>query len=131
MRTSVLQALNIAFFAFHTLVIMFNLAGWIWAKTRKAHLAVLGLTAFSWFALGPLLGYQLGYCFCTDWHWQIRRQLGIVDDGSYIGLLFKMAGIPIGEDAAAALAYGAFGLAVLATATTWFITPRRRATDAT
>ncbi len=109
----VLRALDIGFFVFHSFVIVANLTGWIWARTRKAHLAVLGVTAFSWFALGPLLGFPLGYCFCTDWHWQIRRQLGYNDDGGYIQLLFQMAGLPISTQTAAIVAYGAFALAVL------------------
>lgn len=108
-----LRALDIGFFVFHSVVIVVNVTGWIWARTRKAHLIVLGVTAFSWFALGPLLGFPLGYCFCTDWHWQIRRQLGYNDEGGYIQLLFRMAGISMGEQTAAIVAYGAFGLALL------------------
>jgi hypothetical protein len=97
-------------------VIVGNLTGWIWKRTRVAHRVLLGMTAFSWFALGPLLGYRLGYCFCTDWHWRIRRQLGITNDpNGYIQLLFQMAGVPIGADTAATLAYGAFALALIAT----------------
>jgi hypothetical protein len=55
----------------------------------------------------------MGYCFCTDWHWQVRRQLGYIDNGSYIELLFQMAGVPISAAWANTLAYGAFGGAVL------------------
>jgi Protein of Unknown function (DUF2784) len=109
----VLRVLDIGFFVFHSVVIVVNVTGWIWARTRKAHMAVLGVTAFSWFALGPLLGFPLGYCFCTDWHWQIRRQLGYTDDGGYIQLLFQMAGMPISAQAAAIVAYCAFAMAVL------------------
>ena len=109
----VLRALDIGFFVFHSAVIVMNVAGWLWARTRKAHLAVLGITAFSWFGLGPLLGFPLGYCFCTDWHWQIRRQLGYTDNGGYIQLLFQMAGLSISAQTAAIVAYGAFGLALL------------------
>lgn len=28
----------------------------------------------SWLILG--IWYGLGYCFLTDWHWQVKRQLG-------------------------------------------------------
>jgi hypothetical protein len=114
--TATLQFLDGAFFIFHLLVIVGNLTGWIWKRTRVAHRVLLGVTAFSWFGLGPLLGYPLGYCFCTDWHWRIRQQLGITNDpNGYIELLFQMAGLPISSATAATLAYGAFGLALLAT----------------
>jgi ABC-type Mn2+/Zn2+ transport system permease subunit len=116
MSTTILQFLDIAFFVFHLAVIAGNLTGWIWKRTRVAHRVVLGVTAFSWFGLGPLLGYPPGYCFCTDAHWRIRRQLGVTNDpNGYIQLLFQMAGMPISGDTATALAYGAFALALIAT----------------
>lgn len=78
--------LNIFFFMFHTAFILFVLFGWIWKKARKIHLAALVLTAISWFGLG--IFYGLGYCFCTDWHWNVRYRLGYVDmPRSYINLL--------------------------------------------
>ncbi len=78
--------LNIFFFMFHTAFILFVLFGWIWKKARKIHLAALFLTAISWFGLG--IFYGLGYCFCTDWHWNVRYRLGYVDmPRSYINLL--------------------------------------------
>lgn len=74
------------FFVFHTLVILFNLTGWIWKKTRKANLLVLLLTAFSWFVLG--IWYGFGYCFCTDWHYRVRMELGYFDmPSSYVKFL--------------------------------------------
>jgi len=76
------------FFVFHSSVIVFNLFGWIWKKTRKANLAVLLLTAFSWFGLG--LFYGFGYCPSTDWHWQVRVRLGYYDmPPSYLTFLIK------------------------------------------
>lgn len=50
------------------------------------------LTAFSWFVLG--IWYGWGYCFCTDWHWDVREKLGYEDrSGSYIHfLLLKISG---------------------------------------
>lgn len=81
--------LDIFFVCFHTGLILFNLTGWIWEKTRRVHLAAIGLTAFSWFALGLLYGW--GYCFCTDWHWQVRRALGDTDlPASYITFLVEL-----------------------------------------
>jgi len=80
--------LNIFFFVFHTCIILFNLFGWIWKKTRLANLILLSLTAFSWFFLGIWYGY--GYCPSTDWHWQVRMKLGIFDmPSSYLEFLFE------------------------------------------
>ena len=69
-----LPFLNIFFTVFHLALIIFNLFGWIWKRTRKAHLIVLSLTAFSWFVLG--IWYGWGYCPLTDWHWNIKEKLG-------------------------------------------------------
>ena len=80
------QFLNYFFFAFHTALIFFNTFGWIFYKTRKWNLITLFLTAFSWFVLG--IWYGWGYCFCTDWHWNVRKQLGYHDTtNSYIQFL--------------------------------------------
>ena len=68
------QFLDIFFLVFHTLIIVFNLSGWIWKKTRRANLIVLTVTAFSWFVLG--FWYGFGYCFCVDWHWTVKMKLG-------------------------------------------------------
>ena len=86
------QFLNIFFFVFHTGFTLFNVVGWIFQKTRKLHLITLLLTAFSWFVLG--IWYGFGYCFCTDWHWDVRGKLGYKDrSGSYIHfLLLKLTG---------------------------------------
>jgi len=78
--------LNYFFFCFHTSLVLFNTFGWIFRKTRKWNLITLLLTAFSWFVLG--IWYGWGYCFCTDWHWNIRRHLGYHDkSNSYIHFL--------------------------------------------
>ena len=66
--------LNILFTILHFAVILFNLFGWIWKKTRKAHLMVVGITLASWFILGIWKGW--GYCFLTDWHWRVKEKLG-------------------------------------------------------
>lgn len=84
-----LQVLDIGFFVFHTGLVLFNVLGWAWAKTRRWNLATLGLTAMSWFVMGIWFGW--GYCICTDWHFQIRHQLGYADDSkTYIQLLVKI-----------------------------------------
>jgi len=79
-------ALDKFFFIFHSMFIVFNLFGWMWKKTRRANLMILSLTACSWFGLG--LCYGIGYCPCTDWHWQVRMKLGdFAMPNSYIKFL--------------------------------------------
>ena len=89
--------LNIFFFIFHTSLTLFNITGWMFRKTRKWNLVTLALTAFSWFVLG--IWYGWGYCLCTDWHWDIREQLGYSDQRkSYIHfLLLKLTAIDFNE----------------------------------
>jgi hypothetical protein len=78
-----LQILDYAFVVFHFSLIAFNLTGWIWQKTRRLHLYVISATIFSWVGLGAI--YGLGYCPCTDWHWQVKRALGETElPASYI-----------------------------------------------
>jgi len=87
------QLLNIFFFVFHTLLMLFNCFGWIWKKTRRWNLLTLLLTAASWFIIG--IWYGWGYCFCTDWHWAVREKMGLFDQSnSYVHfLLLKLTGI--------------------------------------
>jgi hypothetical protein len=80
--------LNVFFFVFHIALIPFNLFGWIFRPLRKWNLITLGLTACSWFLLGIFFGF--GYCFLTDWHWQIREKLGYSNPyNSYIHFLVE------------------------------------------
>jgi hypothetical protein len=80
------QFLNIFFLVFHTVLILFNVFGWIPKKTRLLNLISQTLVAFSWFVLG--IWYGWGYCFCTDWHWRVRELLGYQDiSNSYIHFL--------------------------------------------
>jgi len=85
------------FFIFHIALIFFNLFGWIHKKLRKWNLITLSLTAFSWFILGIFYGF--GYCFLTDWHWQIREELGYsTKSNSYIHFLIaELTGIFVDE----------------------------------
>jgi hypothetical protein len=69
-----LKLLDIFFILFHTMLIVFNLFGWIFSRLRKANLITLLLTGFSWFVLG--LFYGIGYCPLTDWHFMILEKLG-------------------------------------------------------
>ena len=83
-----LAALNILFFVFHTSLIVFNVFGWAHKKTRKWNLLTLLLTLASWVGMGMV--YGMGYCFCTDWHWQVREAMGIEETASsYIVLLVR------------------------------------------
>ena len=93
-----LQFLNSFFFVFHTVFTLFNIAGWGFRKTRRLNLVTLLLTAFSWFVLG--IWYGWGYCFCTDWHWQVREKLGYHDQRqSYIQfLVYKLTGKLFNEE---------------------------------
>ncbi len=83
---------NYFFYIFHSLLIVFNLFGWVYRRTRKLNLITLLATFFSWALLGIWKGW--GYCFLTDWHYRILRQLGETDlPASYIGfLVLKLTG---------------------------------------
>ncbi|MCJ7448662.1 MAG: DUF2784 domain-containing protein [Bacteroidales bacterium] len=70
--------LDIFFVIFHSSVVLFNLFGWIWKKTRIYNLVILGLTGASWLFLGLLVG-TLGYCPLTDWHFSVLNKLGVTD----------------------------------------------------
>lgn len=69
-----LKFLDICLTFVHLALIGFNLFGWIWSKTRKAHLITVAATAFSWFILGIWFGW--GYCPITHWQWNIKEKLG-------------------------------------------------------
>lgn len=79
------------------MLILFNLFGWIPKKLRRWNLATLALTAFSWIVLGIFYGF--GYCFLSDWHWQVREKLGYsTDSNSYIHFLItELTSISIEE----------------------------------
>jgi hypothetical protein len=70
----ILKIADILFFWLHILIITFNLFGWILPAWRKYHLMIAGLTIFSWLILG--IWYGFGYCFLTDWHWEVKYRLG-------------------------------------------------------
>ena len=81
------RVLDIFFVVFHSALVLFNLFGWIWLKTRKLNLAVLGLTGFSWLVIGYIVGTP-GYCPLTDWHFRVLAELGNYDlPDSYIKYL--------------------------------------------
>ena len=105
--------LNIFFFVFHSTLIIFNLFGWIWKKTRLANLIVILLTAFSWTILGIWRGW--GFCPCTDWHWQVRMKLGYMDlPSSYTKFLIdSLTGLNVKESLADTLSVTLLALALV------------------
>ena len=70
--------LDIFFVIFHSSLVIFNVSGWIWKKTRIYNLITLGLTGGSWIFLGMLTGTP-GYCPLTDWHFSVLEKLGRTD----------------------------------------------------
>lgn len=93
-----LHFLNVFFYIFHTVLILFNLFGWLHPNTRKLHLYSLLITLFSWGVLG--IWYGFGYCLLTDWHYQVLRELGETGmPSSYIAFLVeKLTGwLPDGD----------------------------------
>lgn len=76
------------FVVFHTALIIFNVLGWIHRKTRKLNLLTLFITGFSWFVLGIFYGW--GYCFLTDWHYDILLRLSTYpSESSYIAYILR------------------------------------------
>jgi hypothetical protein len=69
-----LEFLDIFFVIFHTLLILVNLFGWAWRRTRRLNFITLCLTGCSWFILGIFYGW--GYCPFTDWHFTVLYKLG-------------------------------------------------------
>lgn len=60
---------------FHSAMVLFVLFGWTPKSTRKAHLIVIALILISWLGIGVYKGV-IGYCPLTDWHWDIKYELG-------------------------------------------------------
>ncbi len=82
------KILDIFFLVFHTTLILFNLFGWIYRKTKLFNLITIILTFLSWIVLGIFYGF--GYCPFTDWHFEILRKLGETGlPNSYIAYLIE------------------------------------------
>jgi hypothetical protein len=114
--------------ALHIGVSLINLLGWIPRRTRVLQRWVIALTLLSWLALSPWFG--LGYCFLTDWHWQVLRARGRTAlPSSYTELLAEaVAGRDFSPQSVAlwtaiGLAMGVAGCAVM-----WVRGRRRRRT---
>ena len=109
-----LVALDYAFLFLHTGLIFFNLLGWAWIKTRRLNLLSIMLTVSAWFVFAPW--YGLGYCPCTDWHWQVKEALGQTDlPNNYLTYLFDTwTGIAISDATAELLAWSCLAPALAA-----------------
>ena len=109
----ILQCLNVFFLIFHTVLIGFNCFGWVWKRTRKWNLITLAVTAFSWLVMGLWKG--IGYCICTDWHWQVRQTLGYgPTKGTYIDFLVRtLTGWTPPESMTRAVAGWVFGISIV------------------
>jgi hypothetical protein len=70
--------LDFFFVIFHSSLIIFNLFGWIFKRTRIYNLITLLLTGSSWLFLGLIVGTP-GYCPLTDWHFSVLNRLGKTD----------------------------------------------------
>ncbi len=92
-----MKFLDLFFTIFHLCLVLFNLFGWIWKKTRCLNLICLLLTTGSWLILGIFYGW--GYCPLTDWHFNILRKLGYTDlPDSYLSFLFtRLTGMQIDQ----------------------------------
>jgi|SRR3990170_4183722 len=77
--------LNYFFISSHVVIILFTLSGWISRRTRKLHLFLIVVTLLSWVLLGYWYGW--GYCFWTDWHWEVRRKLELPVPNSFVKLM--------------------------------------------
>lgn len=88
-----LQFADYFYLVFHSALILFNLFGWMWKPLWKWHFATISLTFASWILLGFWYGW--GYCFLTDWHWNILYKMGVgLLPNSYISyLLQRLLGI--------------------------------------
>lgn len=92
MNNFTLHLANYFFYLLHSALITFNLFGWLFPRWRKLNLISLSATFASWIILGFWKGW--GYCFLTDWHYEILYRLGENDmPSSYINfLLHKLTG---------------------------------------
>ncbi len=69
-----LEFLNVFFHFVHLSIIIINITFWMSLRTLRIAQITLLLTFISWFGLGIIYGF--GYCFLTEWHWQVKEKLG-------------------------------------------------------
>ena len=115
-----LSFLNIFWFVIHNALIAFNMFGWIPGRTRRWHLAAIGLTLFSWLVMGAWKGW--GYCWCADMHFAVRRELGIHrGESSYTELLLnQIPGVTVSRNFADVLTVSVLIGILICTAAVWW-----------
>lgn len=120
------KLLDLLFVAFHSALILFNLFGWLFRRTRRLNLLTLVLTGLSWTVLGIFYGF--GYCPFTDWHWQVLEELGRpARQTSYVQyLLERVAGVEVTAGTADTLTLVVFGASLAASLYMNFIFDRRK-----
>jgi hypothetical protein len=102
------------FTVLHLGIIFFNLFGWISVRTRLAHRWCAGVTTAFWLLIGPLMGYQIGYCPIVDIQWRIKSAMGETGlPNSYISYLLRQVGI-IADDRVVDIFTGSIFAAALA-----------------
>ncbi|TVQ44810.1 MAG: DUF2784 family protein [Saprospirales bacterium] len=106
--------LDYLFIVFHSLLILFNVFGWLFPALRFWNFITLLMTGGSWFILG--IFYGIGYCPLTDWHYMVLRELGETGmPPSYIQyILDRLLGIQITPLQADTVTVGVFFLALMA-----------------
>jgi ABC-type multidrug transport system permease subunit len=121
--------LNILYTVAHLVLIGFNLTGWIWKRTRKAHLITLALTIGSWFVLG--IWYGWGYCPLTDWHWDVKEKMGETNlPNSFIKYFAdKITGSDINASIIDAITLGSLIAAVVASVYVNFFSRKKKMTQ--
>ena len=89
--------LDYFFIILHTILILFNLFGWLVPKFRIYNLFFILLTFGSWIFLG--FWYGFGFCPLTEWHFQVLEKLGQKNlPDSYIKyMLDRLIGLNLNE----------------------------------
>ncbi len=81
-----LQLIDAFFHLVHTIIIIINMTFWLSFRTLRIAQVTLLLTLMSWIGFGFYYGF--GYCFLTDWHWQLKEKIGETNlPASYIKLV--------------------------------------------
>lgn len=65
---------DVFFHVIHLTVIIINTTFWMSFRTLRLAQITLSLTLISWIGFG--FKYGFGYCFLTDWHWQLKESMG-------------------------------------------------------
>ena len=117
----VLPALDYGLYGLHVAIILFNLFGWTVAALRPFHRWCVAITAICWGAIGYMVG-NLGYCPLTDWHWQVKEQLGALElPNSFITYLLNQAGFTPAAENVDLWVGGVFVIIIIITLIMWYV----------